>query len=177
MSDTKKDYLFYSIVIVFSMFFLLVTPQIKSTNTSFIVGPRDWPFILLIGMLGLSVFGIIKNYVKSKMLKTKSIKLGDKGVTREIEQSKTTIFRLSTPMVSLAAIIIYVILLNGIGFILSTIIFLLGITLLLGQKKILSAAIFSIVTTTVFVLLFTRLLQIPLPRGFGVFRIFSLLFY
>ncbi|MFK4997112.1 tripartite tricarboxylate transporter TctB family protein [Bacillus sp. N9] len=74
------------------------------------------------------------------------------------------------PMISLAAIILYVVLLNFIGFIISTILFLYGISFLLGQKKQLNAILFTIVTTGVFIVLFSVLLEIPLPRGLGIFR-------
>lgn len=87
------------------------------------------------------------------------------------------IFHLSIPVVSLLVVIIYVLLLNVIGFIFSTVLFLYGITLLLGTKKQLTAILFSIITMVVFVILFSVLLQIPLPRGIGVFRELSLFFY
>lgn len=177
MSDIKKDYIFYGFIIVFSVFFLFVTPQIKITNSSFIIGPRDWPYILLIGMLGFSVFGVIKSFVKSKRLKVRELETVYDEVNPGPAETEKTAFKLSVPMVALTSIIIYVILLNLIGFIISTVLFLFGITFLLGQKKKVNAAIFAIVTTTVFVLLFTSLLEIPLPRGIGIFRQFSLLFY
>jgi hypothetical protein len=172
VSDAKKDYIFYSIVILFAIFFLVLTPQIKITNASFTIGPRTWPYILLILMLILSAFGIISSFVKSK--KTKATETTE---DTEDKQPERTMFKLSIPMVCLLSVVLYVSLLNAIGFILSSLLFLFGITFLLGERKKVNAFIFSIVTTTVFVFLFSTILNIPLPRGMGIFRQISLLFY
>lgn len=172
VTNIKKDYIFYSIVILFAIFFIIMTPQIKITNGSFIIGPRTWPYILLTLMLILGSFGMIKSYMKSKKMKAT-----ESTINNENKESEKTLFKLSMPMVSLVSVVLYVILLNALGFILSTLLFLYGITFILGEKKQLNAIIFSIVTTGVFVLLFSVVLQIPLPRGLGFFRQFSLLFY
>ncbi|MCF6410743.1 tripartite tricarboxylate transporter TctB family protein [Pseudalkalibacillus salsuginis] len=172
MSNVMKDYIFYSIVILFALFFLVMTPQIKITNGTFIIGPRHWPYILLTLMLILAIFGIVKSYILAK--KSKSIESKDHEDKIEPER---TFFKLSIPMISLVLVILYVLLLNAIGFIISTLLFLYGISLLLGQKKQLYSIIFAVLTTVVFIGLFSVLLSIPLPRGLGIFRQLSLLFY
>ncbi|WP_175637229.1 tripartite tricarboxylate transporter TctB family protein [Oceanobacillus sojae] len=172
MNQAKKDYIFYSIVIIFAVFFLTSTPQIQSTNQSFIIGPTTWPYILLILMVFLGLYGIVSTLIKAKIMKSEEI-TAVQGETEPVRK----IFKLSIPIVSLLVVIIYVLLLNIIGFIFSTILFLYGITLLLGTKKQWTAILFSIITMAIFVILFSVLLQIPLPRGVGVFRAFSLFFY
>ncbi|MFS0822040.1 tripartite tricarboxylate transporter TctB family protein [Bacillus sp. 1P02SD] len=169
MSSVKKDYIFYSIVILFAVFFLSMTPQIKITNATFAVGPRSWPYILLTLMFVLGAYGIIKTFIKSKNTKATE--------TIEKEEVGRKVFNISIPMLSLVTVIIYVVLLNFIGFIITTILFLYGISFLLGAKKQVGTIIFSVVTTVVFVVLFSVLLHIPLPRGTGIFRELSLLFY
>lgn len=171
MNQAKKDYIFYSIVIIFATFFLASTPQIQSTNQSFIIGPKTWPYILLILMIFLGLYGIISTLIKSKVMKSEQI------TSEEEAEPVRKIFKLSIPIISLLVVIIYVLLLNIIGFIFSTILFLYGITLLLGTKKQTTAILFAIITMAIFVILFSVLLQIPLPRGLGIFREFSLFFY
>lgn len=149
-----------------------MTPEIKITNKSFIIGPRSWPYILLTLMIILAFIGLVRSYIFTK--KTKEVE----GKVEEGKNiPKRTIYKLSLPMVSLGLVILYVTLLNWIGFIVSSTLFLYGITLLLGQRKHLSAIIFAVITTAIFVFLFSILLSNPLPRGIGVFRQFSLLFY
>ncbi|CEI81701.1 hypothetical protein J18TS1_38400 [Oceanobacillus oncorhynchi subsp. incaldanensis] len=171
MNQAKKDYIFYSIVMIFAIFFLASTPQIQSTNQSFIIGPATWPYILLILMIFLGLYGIVSTLIKAKVMKSEEL------IAKEEAAPVKKIFHLSIPVVSLLVVIIYVLLLNVIGFIFSTVLFLYGITLLLGTKKQLTAILFSIITMVVFVILFSVLLQIPLPRGIGVFRELSLFFY
>jgi putative tricarboxylic transport membrane protein len=172
VSNVKQDYIFFGIVILFAVFFLAMTPQIVITNGSFIIGPRSWPYILLTLILVLALYGIVKTYVLSK--KTTIIEPADHDVE---DEPNRRFFRLSIPMVSLGMVIIYVLLLNILGFIISSLLFLYVISLLLGQKNQLNSIIFAVITTGVFVVLFSVLLSIPLPRGLGIFRQLSLLFY
>jgi len=67
--------------------------------------------------------------------------------------------------------------LNNIGFILSTVPFVAALTIWLGNKKYWQAILNSIFTTAACTVLFCKIMMIPLPRGTGIFRTFSLLFY
>ena len=67
--------------------------------------------------------------------------------------------------------------LNFFGFILSTLVFVPVLTIWLGNKKYWQAALSGILTTVVGVVLFCRIMMIPMPRGAGIFRYISFLFY
>lgn len=67
--------------------------------------------------------------------------------------------------------------LNTMGFILSSIIFVFALTMWLGNKKYWQAAVSGVLTAAACTVLFCKIMQIPLPRGTGIFRTFSLLFY
>ena len=67
--------------------------------------------------------------------------------------------------------------LNKIGFILSTIIFVTALTIWLGNKKYWQAVLNGILTTAACTMLFCKIMMMPLPRGTGIFRAFSLMFY
>ena len=67
--------------------------------------------------------------------------------------------------------------LGSIGFILSTFLFITALTIWLGNKKYWQAITSGIVTTAACTMLFCRIMMIPMPRGTGIFRQFSLLFY
>jgi hypothetical protein len=64
-----------------------------------------------------------------------------------------------------AELILYVLLLNPVGYLLTTIIFLLVSTRLLGSQRILRDAIFSVVTSLVVYAFFNFVLKIGLPSG------------
>ena len=67
--------------------------------------------------------------------------------------------------------------LQSLGFVLSTFIFVAAFTIWFGNKKYWQAVVNGVLTTAVCTFLFCTLMLIPLPRGTGVFRAFSLLFY
>ena len=67
--------------------------------------------------------------------------------------------------------------LNNLGFVLSTVIFVSALTIWLGNKKYWQAALSGVLTTAICTTLFCKLMMIPMPRGMGLFRKFSLIFY
>ena len=170
MSDAKKDYVFYGIVILIAIIFLWNTNDIKTLNSSFIIGPKDWPYILIGGLLLCSFYGIAKTYV---------ISLRNKQAGNENEKKTIDLKAIinSKGFLVTTVVFIYILLLNYIGFIISSIIFLMAIFLVLGGKKILNSLIFSVITTAVFIILFSVLLGTTLPRGVGIFKSLSYFIY
>ena len=67
--------------------------------------------------------------------------------------------------------------LNNLGFICSTLIFVPTLTIWLGNRKYWQAALNGIFTTAGLTVMFCKIMMMPLPRGIGIFRTFSLLFY
>jgi putative tricarboxylic transport membrane protein len=168
----KKDYLFYSIVIALASFFLMSTSQIHSANNTTVLGPKTWPYIVLILMLVLAIMGVIKTFITSKKV------AGEQAVeTSEAEEPEKRIFNIPMSLVSILSIILYAVGLYFLGFIISSILFLYLLTQVLGSKKQLFTILFSVIMTAFFVGLFSILLEVPLPRGIGIFRAFSILFY
>src|SRR5699024_4713846 len=119
MSELKKDYIFNFIILGIALFFLYATSGINVTNTSFNVGPKSWPIILVTLLIALSVYGLLKTFIKSR--KEQKVETADKVSFKK-------------PLLSFVLIGVYIFLLNIIGFILSTIIYILITAKLLGQK-------------------------------------------
>jgi hypothetical protein len=71
----------------------------------------------------------------------------------------------------------YLILLPVLGFIAITPVFMIAFMLLLGEKSKGWIIGVSIAMTAIIVVLFTKAMYVPLPRGVWLFREFSLLFY
>lgn len=64
-----------------------------------------------------------------------------------------------------------------LGFIASTLLVIPIIMLWLGERKWLRIVLLTVIMTVLCVFLFCKFMLIPLPRGAGIFRDFSLLFY
>lgn len=71
----------------------------------------------------------------------------------------------------------YLMLMDVLGFILSTFIFTFASTRAMGYKKTSSLVLFSVVLTTAIVLVFGKLFFVPLPRGLEIFRELSYFIY
>ena len=64
-----------------------------------------------------------------------------------------------------------------IGFILSTLLFILAFILALEEKRKLVLIISPPLITAVVILIFAKFIMMPLPKGVGIFAEFSRLFY
>ena len=64
-----------------------------------------------------------------------------------------------------------------LGFISSTLLVIPILMLWLGERKWLRIVLLTVIMTFLCVFLFCKFMLIPLPRGSGIFRDFSLLFY
>lgn len=129
------------------------------------MGPVIWPVALCLLLIVLLSVNTIRAYKKWK--------------TNNQQQSSSTAFSLksltrSKLFLGIVTMLLYGILLEKIGFLWSTPFFLLAYMSILGQKKLSIKIITAIIATIVLYLLFNGLLQVPLPRGYGIFRNMSL---
>ena len=67
--------------------------------------------------------------------------------------------------------------LRYMGFVSSTLVVIPAIMLWLGERKWLRIVLLDVIMTILCVFLFCKFMLIPLPRGMGIFRNISLLFY
>jgi putative tricarboxylic transport membrane protein len=71
----------------------------------------------------------------------------------------------------------YIIVTPWIGFILSTILFILAFVLALDEKRKSVLIISPLLITTAIIVVFAKFITIPLPKGVGMFAEFSRFFY
>lgn len=161
------EIIFGSIVVLISLLFLgNIAVTVGFLTKSGEVGAGTWPALLLglILLLGLVNLGIqIHKFRVSR---------GDSKVDNESEAPSNLLK--SKLMISAIVLFAYVFLLDKIGFLFSTPLFLLAYMIILGQKKRSIRIIVALATTIILYVLFARFLMIPLPRGYGIFRSISL---
>jgi putative tricarboxylic transport membrane protein len=163
----KGDLIFSLIILLGSVLLYWVTGTFSKVTVlqGAQMGPTFWPrFILgsIILLSGIVSAGTIRRIIKEKVWSEALMTL-DRGKIRFFA--------------AIALCVSYLILLPVLGFILTTPVFMIVFMLLLGEKSkgwILSV---SIAMTAVIVILFTKAMYVPLPRGAWLFREFSLLFY
>lgn len=173
MSAHKKDYIFYGLVLLLAGIFLAYTPQIQSANKTSILGPKSWPTMILVLMVVISIMGIIRTFMASKIAKEQDgAKVNDEENVPESRYRNLPMSLVSTGFIVLYAIGVYF-----LGFIISTFLFMFSLTQVLGAKNKIVLLIVGVFVTALFVWLFSIVLKVPLPRGVGFFREFSLRFY
>lgn len=129
------------------------------------MGPAFWPrFILgaLILLAGIVSVGTIRKIIKEKAW-------GESLLT--MDRGKVRFFA------AIGLCIAYLVLLPIAGFIAITPFFMITFMVLLGEKSWGWILLISIAMTAIIVVLFTKAMYVPLPRGEWLFREFSLLFY
>jgi putative tricarboxylic transport membrane protein len=82
-----------------------------------------------------------------------------------------------TLAVNIAILTAYVFLMDVIGFILSTLLFLFGSARSMGYKQIPILLFYTVVLAVILVFSFGKVFFVPLPRGIGFFRELSYFFY
>lgn len=163
----KGELIFALLIFVVSLFLYWVTGSFR-TGTLLQggqMGPAFWPrFILgaLILLSGIVSVGMIRRIAKEKAW-GESLMTMDRGKVR---------FFAATGLG-----VAYLALLPVLGFIAITPVFMIAFMLLLGEKSKGWILGVSIAMTAIIVVLFTKAMYVPLPRGVWLFREFSLLFY
>jgi ABC-type multidrug transport system permease subunit len=160
------------VVIVFSSVFLVLAFQIENRSGD-LIAPGSWPAALLALMLILAVVLLAKSFGKrkQKVEKTSSEQAEDLAHDEEKLVYPRKFYYL------LAALAGYTLLLETVGFIVSTTLFIFILAFIFGMKKWTHMMLTGILATAGAVVLFPILLHTPFPRGTGIFHTLSLLFY
>ena len=161
----KGDLLFSALVFVVSLFLFWVTGSFTGQESYGKLGPAFWPQIILVilaVMSGIVSIGTIKKLSREKGW-GESLMTMDRGKVRFFS--------------AIGLIVAYIFLLRIMGFITMTPLFMIGFMILLGEKSKGWMIGVSIGLTATIIILFTKAMYVPLPRGVWLFREFSLLFY
>jgi hypothetical protein len=129
------------------------------------MGPTFWPRFLLGSLIllsGIVSVGLIRRIAIEKAW-------GESLMT--MDRGKVRFFA------AIGLSVAYLALLPVLGFIAITPAFMIAFMVLLGEKSKGWILGVSIAMTAIIVVLFTKAMYVPLPRGVWLFREFSLLFY
>ena len=159
----KGELLFSVSILVAALFLYGVTGTFSGEDAQ--MGPPFWPRFILGSLIVLSAVVSV-------------------GAMRKISKEKAwreAIFVLDRGKVLLLAAIgmiaAYLVLLPLVGFIAVTPVFMIAFMRLLGEKSKGWIVGVSLAMTAIIVVLFTKAMYVPLPRGVWLFREISLLFY
>jgi len=163
----KGELIFSLLIFVGSLFLFWVTGSFGGSTVlaGAQMGPAFWPRFLLGAIILLS--GIVSVGLIRKIAKEKA--WGESLLT--MDRGKVRFFA------AIGLGVAYLFLLPIVGFIAITPVFMIAFMVLLGEKSKGWIIGVSIAMTAIIVVLFTKAMYVPLPRGEWLFREFSLLFY
>jgi hypothetical protein len=162
-SATAVNFVAGAIFAAFSGLLLVVAYQPHKESLTSGLDTMYWPRLVLWGLFALSLI-----LAAFPLWRTHE---GDAaGQSPESEGDRW-------PFIAIACCTLYFVLLGIAGFLISSFLFGVAFPILLGARRWLRVVTFSLAMTAVVWLVVIHLMHVLLPRGVGVFRTFSLLFY
>lgn len=143
MKKSLPDVIIAVVVLIFLATLFAQVPQIPDIS-------RGYPLGLLVIATVMTLFLLVRNLLRLK---------GDEEVeTKVVEQAKTIV-----PYCLM--IIAYIWLLNKLGYIISTVVFMIASLLFLKLKNKVLMIVLAVVMTLVLYYIFTNFLVVVLPKG------------
>jgi hypothetical protein len=170
----KRDEIIVNLVIIaFFIFMLINSLKLHEIRRFGEVGSGFWPILILSTATLLSIILLVSTLIKYLNEKKKA--------SVEASISKEALVDLKSRRrkfaLSVILLLIYVIIMPWIGFVLSTLIYVLAFILALEERRKYVLIISPVLVTALIVIIFAKFIVIPFPRGVGIFAAFSRLIY
>lgn len=170
-----EKYVTALIFTVSAVFFALAT-KIPPPHLESPLGAGFWPKVILLLLFITSGIHLGKLLLRKKEVEERLARQVEEERKREEEETgERKVFSLF--LFGAVITFLYIYLIRWIGFAVATPIFMAAFTYITGYRKKIMVAVVSLATVAIFLLLFVRATYIPLPRGFGIFKEISVLFY
>lgn len=158
--------LFNGALALFFIYCFFYVGTIVPENAPGTMSAAQWPqmlLALLVIFLVVNMVNIVKKTPKEERNLSTVTSLNFKGLY------KNRLF------IGIVLLLVYALILDYLGFVVSTFLFSVAYSYLLGEKRIPRLLLYSFIITVILYVLFQMGLDIMLPRGIGVFRNFALM--
>ncbi|KJS23225.1 MAG: hypothetical protein VR72_02195 [Clostridiaceae bacterium BRH_c20a] len=160
----RGDLVINVFLLLLAGYFYKLTYSFKQISKYDVMGPGFWPRIVLVFLMGLIIFAIVIEI--RKMIK----KVSQEEDKNQKISYKKFIFAL---VVSFG----YFFIMRYVGFVIATLVFQGMFLFVQGVRQVKILILTPSVLTLLLFILFIKLMYLPLPKGIGIFRSFSLLLY
>ncbi|NWF93530.1 MAG: tripartite tricarboxylate transporter TctB family protein [Syntrophaceae bacterium] len=137
------------------------------------MGSGFWPILILAAAFLLSILLLISHLIKfqreRKQAPEERSTSSEEGIDLKNRRKRLAL--------SVVCLLGYILLMPWIGFVLSTLLYVFAFILALGERRRLILAISPFLVTGLTVIVFAKLILMPLPRGVDIFAAFSRLIY
>ena len=170
----KRDEIIGNVVIVsFFIFMLANSFKLQEIRRFGEMGSGFWPILILSAAVILSGVLLISSLVG--YLKAKRQGSGEPPLSPEAAEALK--IRRKKIALSVLLLLLYIVVMPWIGFGLSTLFYVPAFILVLGERRKLVLILSPLLVTVFVILIFSRFIAIPFPKGIGIFAAFSRLFY
>jgi len=161
-----------AIIVAFFFAMMLNSLKLREIRRFGEMGSGFWPILILSTatvLSGLLLISSILKYMREKKNAEEPLLSPEEMRNRKNRRRKVAL--------STIFLIIYVIVMPWIGFVLSTLLYVLAFILVLEERRkwVLISSPFLI--TAFVIVVFSKFIVIPFPRGMGLFAAFSRFFY
>lgn len=157
--------IFSVFIIIIFIYLLFKAVHLEDLREVDFIGSASIPIVIISLIIVLTLISLIIESIKYYK---------NSGKARHPKLSKKTIYILISLTIIL---VIFISVLNKIGFILSCFLMLPFLLIILGEKNKIKIILIAIIIPIVFSILFGLALNIPLPRGVSIFHDISRIFY
>lgn len=169
MAHRLLDLAFASLLFGLSIYLWFVADAFPVSRRFAQADADFWPKIIFATMALIS--GLIAIRTFSSLIRNRAQMAGALRVTPDIRAATVRIGAMA------ALILAYFVAFQHVGFIIATFTFLTLASFVIPYQNNWMRIVFAAVFTVALVLFFTRALELPLPRGTGVFYDLNVLFY
>lgn len=168
----KGEVVLSAVCLAFFMFMFYEALELRAVGRFGEVGSGFWPLLSLGISMILSLIWLVTNLRQYSREKGKTVEEAPTPeATVEAWRRRRKIAICSLCLLG------YIIIMPWIGFILSTILFILTFVLALEEKRKTVLILSPLVITATIIVVFAKFITIPLPKGVGMFAEFSRFFY
>lgn len=137
---------------------MYATIHIPSLNTVDPLGPRAYPYLVAAGLIGSAIWMAIESFQSRKT----TVQSSDESSDETQNKSSGSYWMLAGVVAWLS---IYYAIIESLGFVASTILFLIGLTAYFNPNKWKTNILVSLIISIGIYVLFTRVLGVPLAKG------------
>ena len=156
------ELIFNGILLLFMVYCFVIIGDLPDGTSTDTLTASMYPRIIIALLIVLFISNIINIYKKKK-----------EGETFKVEFGLEKLIK-NKMFIGSILLIIYTLALDYTGFIVSSLVFFIAYSYLLGERRVKILILSSLASVVVIYVLFDGLLGIMLPRGTGAFRNFAL---
>ncbi len=172
------NFVLAGITVLFAIFFLIFSLQLPPSSTPITLGPGVWPTTILLFMLIMGIILFIRTLLEkgraSNEKKADDILAQSEDIEKEFEAVE--VYK-SKYMLVIGVLFVSLLAMSYLGFIITAPLMLIAIAIIIGIKRWVPIILASLIGTACLTYIFPIVLSVTLPRGVGIFKSFTEMFY